>query len=172
MILRGVMSYTSKVFWLLAVPVLLVALDGCGFHLRGSGALRPELQQVFIDPEYLQTGFGRKLQQSLRARGITVVDHRESAQSILQLTQPANSRRLLSVNELAQARDYLLASKVRLSLLTPDGEPLLPEQTVEVRRELVADPNNVLGTDQEAQRLFLEMQQELVQAVLRRLRRR
>jgi len=171
-ILRGVMSYTNKYAYILFILVLTFGLNACGFHLRGSGTLRPEIKQVFIDEEYLQTEFGRKLRQALLARGANVVGKKETATAVLKLSEPVNTRRLLSVNELAQARDYILASKLRFSLSLSEGKNLMAEQTVEVRRELVADPNNILGTDQEAQRLYTEMQQELVQALLMRLRSR
>lgn len=171
-ILRVVMLFTNKYTYFLFVLIFVFGLNACGFHLRGSGTLRPEIKQVFIDEEYLQTEFGRKLRQALLARDATIVVKKEAASSVLKLSEPENARRLLSVNQLAQARDYTLTSKLRFSLFLPEGKNLLSEQTVEVRRELVADPNNVLGTDQEAQRLYTEMQQELVQALLMRLRSR
>lgn len=166
------MLFTSKKLYFFILLYLAFSLNACGFHLRGSGTLRPEIKQVFIDEAYLKTDFGRKLNQALLGRGANIVEQKEAASSVLKLSEPKNTRRLLSVNQLAQARDYSLFSKVRFSLSTPKGELLLKEQTVEVRRELVADPNNVLGTDQEAERLFVEMEQELVQALLMRLRQR
>ena len=160
----------NKQIGLIAVLMLVIGLNACGFKLRGSGALRPEMQQVYITEEYLESNFGRKLNQALQARGATVVTNKEQATGILELTEPENNRRLLSVNTLAQARDYLLALTVKLTLKDTQGKAVLSNQKVEVRRELVADPGNVLGSDQEAQRLFAEMEQELVQAILMRLR--
>ena len=155
---------------LIVVLMLVIGLNACGFKLRGSGALRPEMQRVYIEEAYLESNFGRKLNLALQARGGSVVTNREQATGILELSEPEDNRRLLSVNTLAQARDYLLALTVILTLKDAQGKALLSNQNVEVRRELVADPNNVLGSDQEAQRLFTEMEQELVQAILMRLR--
>ena len=163
------MPESSKNISLIITLVLVIGLNACGFKLRGSGALRPEMRQVYITEEYLESNFGRKLNQALQARGAAVVTNKEQATGILELTEPDKNRRLLSVNTLAQARDYLLALTVKLTLKDAQGKAVLSNQKVEVRRELVADPSNVLGSDQEAQRLFAEMEKELVQAILMRL---
>jgi len=161
---------TNKSIGLLIILMLALGLNACGFKLRGSGALRPEMQRVFIQEEYLESGFGRKLSQALQARGSTIAADQATSTGILDITEPENKRRLLSVNTLAQARDYLLVSMVNLSLKDNEGDVVFPRQKVEVRRELVADPNNVLASDQEAERLFVEMEDELVQAILMRVR--
>lgn len=156
------------VFWL--IVLLLIELSACGFQLRGSGTLRPEMQQIYIELEQLDSSFGQKLNQGLQARGSNIATTPENATGTLVVTKPVNSRRLLSVNSLAQARDYLLFSSVRISLKDAQGKSVLANQKVDIRRELVADPNNILGSDQEAERLFTEMEDDLIQAILMRLR--
>jgi outer membrane lipopolysaccharide assembly protein LptE/RlpB len=68
-----------------------------------------------------------------------------------------------------RAREFSVTSTVRFTL---KGVPGIPsnEQTTHVRRDLVVDPLQVLGSEQEERRLRQEMEQELAQMVVLRLR--
>ncbi len=155
----------------LLVLLLLLALSGCGFHLRGTtgtplGDSLPELYIKGIDTE---VDFGRRVAQALEANGVKLVsDHIEDDTATMVLTTPKSSRQVLSIDNKVRAREYALTSAVSFTLKRI-GLPAV-KQIVRVRRDLVVDPTQVLGSDQEERRLRKEMENELAQLLVLRLR--
>ena len=155
----------------LLVLLLLLAFSGCGFHLRGAtgtplGDSLPELYIKGIDTE---VDFGRRVAQALEANGVKLVsDHIEDDTATMVLTVPKSSRQVLSIDNKVRAREYALTSAVSFTLKRI-GLPAV-KQIVRVRRDLVVDPTQVLGSDQEERRLRKEMENELAQLLVLRLR--
>ena len=155
----------------LLVLLLLLALSGCGFHLRGAtgtplGDSLPELHIKGID---IEVDFGRRVAQALEANGVKLVsDHIEDDTATMVLTTPKSSRQVLSIDNKVRAREYALTSAVSFTLKRI-GLPAV-KQIVRVRRDLVVDPTQVLGSDQEERRLRKEMENELAQLLVLRLR--
>ena len=156
--------------WPLLVALLLLT-GGCGYHLRGSGGpgLGAELPRLVLGGAARDGGFAQALRRALRAQGVTVLDAAASDVPELRLVAVDHSREVVSVDRQVRAREYALTSTVRFLLVRPGRPPLGPAR-VSVRRDLVVDPTRVLGSEQEAQRLFREMRAELAQLVVLRLR--
>ncbi len=152
--------------------LLLLALAGCGYHLRGSSGpgLGQVLPQVVLSgPAGGDSGFTPVLRRALRAQGVRVREGPAPGVPELKLVAVERSREVVSVDRQVRAREYALIARVRFLLRRPHGPPLGPAQ-VAVRRDLVVDPTRVLGSEQEAQRLYREMRAELAQLVVLRLR--
>lgn len=159
----------------LLLLLLLVLLQACGYQLRGMGAesiLRSDIGSLYIAGLTEQSDFERTLISSLNDQGISVVSEREQASSILRMTNPVSSSRLVSVNKLAQGVDYSLFMRSKISLKSAAGTDLIKDRQIEVRRDLVADPDDALGNDQLEQETKLELEQALVNALLLQLRAR
>ncbi len=156
----------------LAIAVLYATLliAGCGFHLRGleQAPLTARIQSVYIQGVDTETGLGRSLVQVLRTNGVVVLRTPESSASILEIKQSPLSKQVLSVDRQVRAREYALISRVQFRIL--EGKSVGPWQTVQSRRDLVVDPFQVLGSEQEEQRLKEEMQREIIQLMILRLR--
>lgn len=156
---------------LLLTLMLCLALSACGFHLRGAtgtplGDSIPELQIKGIDTE---VDFGRRVARALEANGVKlVIDTTEDEAAALTLSAPTGSRQVLSIDNKVRAREYALISEVSFTLQRTGLPPV--RQRVRVRRDLVVDPTQVLGSDQEERRLRKEMEDELAQLLVLRLR--
>jgi len=161
---------------LLAVLSVALLLPGCGFHLRGSSSaiqLSSVLPEVAIDGIDTETGFGRRLEQALVTAGTKVLPEPVADRPVLEVGKVEVRRRVLSVDRDVRAREYALISEVRFRLLPKPGGNA-EWRRVETRRDLVVDPFQVLGTEQEEKRMRREMEDDLVQRmvlVLRQLAR-
>jgi len=155
---------------LLAVATML---PGCGFQLRGTGqTISSDLGSVYVDGLTEDSDFLLTLINRLSDQGVEVVNDPAAAMSILKMSKPTNSSRLISVNRLAQGVDYSLFMRSTISLTSRDGTQQINTRQIEVRRDLVADPDDALGNDQLEQDTKIELANALIDAVLLQLRAR
>ena len=176
--LNGVFSNVKDIsmnnnqrFLILTLILSLLMTASCGFHLRGSGGtnLGKILPSLVVDGIETETGFGLELVRVLRANDVEVIPPSKGQPPVLRLQPVEVSKEVLSVDQEVRAREFSLVSKVRFRLKGVPGVSS-SERSVRVRRDLVVDPNQVLGSEQEEQRLLKEMEQELAQMLVFRLR--
>ena len=161
------------VIWLLLAAVLI---SGCGFHLRGSSSQVPlaaVLPSVRIEGVDTETGFGRLLEEALAGSGVKVLQKpfADEAVPLLEVGSIKKKRRVLSVDRDVRAREYALISKVSFRLMSPQ-QHTAGWRTVQSRRDLVVDPFQVLGSEQEEKRMRREMEEELAQRIVLLLRQK
>ncbi len=157
---------------LLLLPLLL-QLSGCGFQLRGisGNQLGQSIPALFIAGLDTETGFGRELSRVLSANGVKIHSKASNVVPTLKLTALDLSRQVLSVDREIRAREYVLISTVSYTLRSSASKtPQIKPIKVSARRELVVDPNRILSSGQEETRLRKEMEEELAQLLLLRLR--
>ncbi len=156
---------TMRRTWLL---VLILALAGCGFHLRGEVKLPANISTVRIEaPNRLLQD---ELSIYLKAGGAHVTTRAEPADATLALSGEDFQRRVLSVDpNTGKAREYELAYTVSVSMTRADGSVLLAPQQVRLVRDYVYDQDAVLGKSREEDVLRDEMRRDAVQQVLRRM---
>ena len=168
------LSRRTAIAWLLFVAILLVS--GCGFHLRGSSsqitlsAILPQLRIEGVDTE---TGFGRLLEEALTGSGVKVLQKAKANATVpvLEVGKIREKRQVLSVDRDVRAREYALISKISFRLLhQPDA--ITGWRSVQARRDLVVDPFQVLGSEQEEKRMRREMEEELAQRIVLLLRQK
>ena len=147
---------------------LVLALNGCGFHLRGAAQLPPAMERTYIDGS-ATSAIVRDLRLNLEASGAEVVASPQAAGATLHILGESYERRVLSVRSNAQVSEYELIYNVRFSVVRADGVQLLEPQTVNVSRDYRYDPNQVLGASSEESLLQQEMQRDVSQLILRRL---
>jgi outer membrane lipopolysaccharide assembly protein LptE/RlpB len=152
---------------------LALPLGGCGFHLRGSSSaisLASVLGEVAIDGVDIEIGFGRRLAEALMRSGVKVHPKPVPGVPVLEVGEVDESRRVLSVDRDVRAREYALISEVRFRLLPEPDAAEGAWHAVETRRDLVVDPFQVLGSEQEENRMRREMEEDLVQRIVLVLR--
>lgn len=110
----------------------------------------------------------------LSDRSFTVVDNRDQANVLLRVANENQSQRIVSVQRTGKVSEYELSHSVNIQVAQAeqDNRPLYdPDQTsnrVEVVREYTYDQVGVLGKEDEAEILRVEMRRELaLQIVLR-----
>ena len=152
--------------WLL--PLLLMQLAACGFHLRGAVELPSVMQKTFISG-----GEGSELyyavENALENAGARVVNSAASATAILSLHSQRIDRRVISVDTQGRAAEYELSLLVSFSLRDSTGRYIASNEQVSVIRDFSFDPDNVLAKDQEEAALRSEMNRFAVAQMMRRL---
>jgi LPS-assembly lipoprotein len=150
----------------LALPAA-AALGGCGFRLRGPQPMDFATLHVNVSA---QTELGAQLRRLVAVSGSTVVVEEEAAaEARLQILGNARSREILSLTGAGKVREYQLHQNLQFQLLDKAGKPLIPPTTLSARREYTFDEDAVLGKQQEEELLYRDMQQDLVQQMMRRL---
>jgi LPS-assembly lipoprotein len=157
--------------WYLRLALLtcaLVTLSSCGFSLRGSAALPPELQTLQVESADANSDIARELRRVLRNNDVTIDDSSQSSGYSLQVGQEQNSERALSVNSQARAGEYQLTMSVPFQLLNA-GTAVMGPETITLERVYLADPENAAAKSDEARLIQQEMRRELALQILRRL---
>jgi LPS-assembly lipoprotein len=144
----------------------LLLLTGCGFHLRGSVELPPELSEISVKGR--TTDIAPELSSGLKNAGVQVSD---SAPMVLQLKAEKYGKRVLSVDSTGRAQEYGLSYTVRFSLKDEGkgGAVWISETSITQTRDLRFDATAVLGTANEETLLKTEMRRDAVSQILRQL---
>lgn len=161
----------NKIFTPLLILLLSFLLTSCGFHLRGTFAIPPILKILRICPEEPFDPFQRLLRQTLKTNEITIVPAhcKDIKAAVLTLSQQAFTERVVGYGSDIQADRAVLQFSVTYQVQHPDGKILLAEGIVKVERDLPLNPNAVLGTDNERNRVKNELLNDAVLTLLRQL---
>lgn len=152
-------------FWV--VVLLMPALTACGFHLRGDVSL-PYQTIHFALPA--NSVLGAKLKLNIRSgKGTQVVDTEKEADAIFRQVLERREKLILSVNNQGRVREYQLRLTYVFRVLDQKGRDLSPLHEIVMVRDVSYNDAAVLAKEQEELLLWEDMQQDLVQQVLRRL---
>ncbi|MFA7592529.1 MAG: LPS assembly lipoprotein LptE [Thiohalobacteraceae bacterium] len=151
------------------LAALVLAVSACGFHLRGAVQLPPQLSKVYLqggDPYDLLV---RDWTRALATAGSTVVTEAQDATAILQIIANRGERRVLSVRATGKAQEYELYQILEFRVRDPAGRELLAAQHLELTRDYLFDPTDVLGKANEEETLRRDMRRDLVRLAMLRL---
>ena len=91
------------------------------------------------------------------------------AEARLQILANDRGREILSLTGAGKVREYQLVQVLRFQLLDRAGKTVIPPTSLSARREYTFDDSLVLGKEQEENLLYRDMQNDLVQQLMRRL---
>jgi LPS-assembly lipoprotein len=154
--------------FLLAV-MLAAVLAGCGFHLRGtqSGNL-PYKTMLIALPETADVRIW--LERYIKAADSTeIVDDPKLAEATFQQIGDSRQKTILSVNAQGRVREYRLQLTYRFRVVNAKGQILVPPNEVSLTRDITFDDSNVLAKDLEENVLWRDMNNDLVNQIMRRL---
>lgn len=161
------MSWWHRTF----AAMLMLALAGCGFELRGQFTIPDELEPIHISSE----GGSRvadELRRMLISNDVRLVDEPEEARSEIAILGENRQRRVLTVNpDTAQVDEYELRYTTNWILRETDEDqrPLLGRETIESLRDYAYDSTAVLAKESEQEILIENMQQDAALRILYRL---
>lgn len=155
--------------WVLCLLVLL--LSGCGFQLRGEQKMA--FQTLAITPER-----GGEVAAALRRywgdavlplHTKTDTPVQQKPQVVLDILQELREKNVVGVNSSGQVREFQLRLRVRFRLRTLQGLELISPTEIVQQRDISFSESAVLSKEAEEQLLYRDMQNDIVQQVLRRL---
>lgn len=159
----------SRSFLNVFMGLLLVAIAGCGFQLRGAVPLPDNMKMMYVQGINVQQGLGLELKRGLKQNGIQVVDDYEKDSAVLTVLENKFERRVLSVGNNAKVSEYELYSMLKFKVTDGQGKLLVEPQQVEAIRDYQFDQTQVLSSDGEEAILREQLNDQLVQSLLRRL---
>ncbi len=149
--------------------ILAMALAGCGFHLRGVGSGNLPYNTMHIAlPDTAEVNIW--LQRYIKASGsTTIVDDAKSADAVFQQLSDTRQKTILSVNAQGRVREYRLQLDYRFRVVNQKGQVLVPPNEINLTRDITFDDSNVLAKDLEEGLLWRDMNNDLVNQIMRRL---
>ena len=154
---------------LVAVLIAAVLLAGCGFHLRGKGSAQLPYQSIHIAlPETAEVRIW--LERYIQASGSTeILDDAKTADATFQQIADRRLKTILSVNAQGRVREYRLQLNYTFRVINAKGQELVPPNEISLSRDISFDDSNVLAKDLEEGLLWRDMNNDLVNQIMRRL---
>ena len=157
---------------LLGLTAVTAALSGCGFQLRQTGDY-PFKTLYTAFP--LTTPFGAELSRQLRSTGrielLTEARQAQQADVILEILQEQRQRVVVGLNASGQVRELQLRLTVKVRLRTPEGVEWIEPVELYQQRDLSFNETAALSKEIEEALLYRDMQNDIVQQIVRRLSR-
>ena len=156
-------------FQFLLAAVFAAVLTGCGFQLRGtlSGNLPYKTMMIAL-PDTSEVRVW--LERYINAAGSTeIIDDPKLADATFQQLSDSRLKTILSVNAQGRVREYRLQLNYRFRVVNAKGQILVPPNDVSLSRDITFDDSNVLAKDLEEGLLWRDMNNDLVNQIMRRL---
>lgn len=153
----------------LLLSIVLLALGGCGFHLRGEAKIAPALARLRVDPVDVNSPLKRDLEAALARSGVTLVAAGATDAAVIKLPVMQLVTEPLTVGRTARVKEYRVRFKVELEITDATGKVALARTTIELTRDYSFDEQQALGAKAEEDLLKAELEREMVQQILRRI---
>lgn len=154
----------------IVLALLLAAIvAGCGFQLRGSLSGNLPYKSLYIAlPETADVRIW--LQRYIRASGqTTIVDSPKDAEAIFQQVRDSRIKTILSVNAQGRVTEYRLQLDYAFRVVNNKGQILVGVNEIALSRDISYSDSNVLAKDLEEGLLWRDMNNDLVNQIVRRL---
>jgi len=148
------------------VVALLLTLAACGFRLRGTANVPFETLYLPGATGGIALDLKRNIQIGTNAK---VVDDAAKAQAVMQFTEEAKQKEVLSLTGTGKVREFQLRYRVGFRVHDGKGGEYVPQSTIQLTRDVTFNDTEILAKEQEEQLLFRDMQSDMVQQILRRL---
>ena len=151
---------------LAAAALLALAAAGCGFQLRGTASVPFDTVYVPAATSGVALDLKRNIQAGTNAK---VVDDPRQAQAIVQFSEEVREKEILSLSGAGTVREFLLRYRVGFRVHDGKGSEVVPQNQIQLLRAVTYDDSQALAKEQEEQLLFRDMQNDMVQQIMRRL---
>jgi LPS-assembly lipoprotein len=150
---------------LLVLATLLIS--ACGFHLRGDYSLPFETLYIGL-PEIsdLRAVIKRTVEASTQTR---IVDSAKEAEATLLVLADTQEKKILSLNSAGRVREFQLTRTFVFKVVDGKNGVFLPQRALAISREMTFDDSAVLSKAAEEGLLWRDIQNDLVQQLMRRL---
>src|SRR5690606_34251298 len=166
---RPLMSGSAlRRFALLALLTACTLLAACGFRLKGATPLPFDTLYTNIAKN---SSFGAAMRRAIVASSPNTRFVEDPAQADARLIQLANNENLrqLSIDADGRVEEYELNLEFVFQLVDTKGHVILPPTTLRATREIPYDDNVVQAKQSEITTMFQQMQQSMVDRVVRHL---
>ena len=157
---------------LLLLGVVTATLAGCGFQLRQTGDYPfKTLYAGFPTSTPLGAELSRQLRGTGRIELLTEAKQAQQADVILDILQEQRQRVVVGLNASGQVRELQFRMTIRFRLRTPQGVEWIEPAELYQQRDLSFSETAALSKEVEEAMLYRDMQNDIVQRIVRRLSR-
>jgi LPS-assembly lipoprotein len=150
-----------------AVVLCSLIVAACGFQLRGSADLPfATLHIALPESSELRADLARTISSSSKTH---VVGDPKEAQAILSVMADTQTKKILSLNSAGRVREYELVRTFVFQVNDSAGQFLVPRSQIVMRRDITFNDDQVLSKEAEEVLLWRDIQNDLLQQLLRRL---
>lgn len=147
---------------LAGLPLLLT---GCGFRLRGR--FDAPFETIYLQMP-VNTSLSNRLKRAIVAGSdLTVVNHPNEADAVLELLRDERDREILSINDMGQAREYELMLTLEFRITSPEGFDWLETTRLSTTRDISYNESEFLSREKEEQVLYDDMESDLINQLVR-----
>ena len=148
----------------------VMGLAGCGFALRTAPNFAfKTLFSPLGESSVLGTALKRSLESSGAVRVITDASQIDQAEVVLDVLQDQREKVVVGVNASGQVREFQLRILFKFKLRSAKGVELIAPIEIAQQRDISFNESAVLAKEAEEGLLYRDMQNEIVQQILRRL---
>lgn len=147
----------------------VLALAGCGFHLREQTRLPAALQELRIEVVAPFSPIGQELGRALMRAGATLHEDAADKVAVLRILGDALNTLPLSVSGTARVQEYQVVHRVEFEVVAADGTVLVARNAIERRRDYRFDETQALGAAAEDELARKELRRDTLAALLRRI---
>ncbi|PKO71146.1 MAG: hypothetical protein CVU20_08420 [Betaproteobacteria bacterium HGW-Betaproteobacteria-14] len=148
------------------IPVLMaLLLAACGFQLRGAQPL--PFSSLYIAENW---ELGAMLRRNISALGNTQLPATpQEAQAVFTVLGEAREKHILSLSATGRVREFQLRYRLAYRVHDLKGREFIPPTEIVLVRDISFADERVLAKEQEEGLLYRDMQNDMVQQVLRRM---
>lgn len=146
--------------------MLALMLAACGFQLRGAQPL--PFSSLYVPADSWETG--ALLKRNIRALNSTqLTETPQEAQAVFTLLGEAREKNILSLSGTGRVREYQLRYRLAFRVHDLKGKEFIAPTEVVLVRDISFSDERVLAKEQEEALLYRDMQNDMVQQLMRRL---
>lgn len=146
--------------------MLALMLAACGFQLRGAQPL--PFTSLYVPADSWETG--ALLKRNIRALGSTqLVESPQEAQAVFTLIGEAREKNILSLSGTGRVREFQLRYRLAFRVHDLKGKEFIAPTEIVLVRDISFSDERVLAKEQEETLLYRDMQNDMVQQLLRRM---
>ncbi len=151
----------------LLVVLFAALLSACGFQLRGSYSLPWETLHIGMSEN---SAMYQQIKRSIEASTQTkIVGNAKEAQATLVVVSDSQAKSILSLTARGRVRELQLSRSFVYRVVDAKGQDLMPASPIVLLREMTFDDEQLFAKESEEALIRVEMQNDLVQQLLRRL---
>lgn len=151
----------------LFIVCLTLALSACGFHLRNSASLPFKSLYIALPAtSELRATIARNIAASSDTK---IVDSAAESDAVLTITGDTQVKNILSISAAGRVNEYQLVRTFSYRVHDKAGIDLQAPAQIVLRRDVSYSDDQVLSKEAEEVLLRRDMQNDLVQQLLRRL---
>ncbi len=169
------MQRLSNLSQYIFICLLVATISSCGFQLRGTQTenaqqLPQALQTIYLSGNDQFGSFLKTLRKAFELQGTHIENQSSNTPYQLDIIDERYTRRTISVTSGAKVAEYELRVEIEYALKDQTGRTLIGPDRIFSEKVYLFNKNLVLGKSEEETMIQHEMQQELANRLINRLK--